>query len=62
MKYLTTSEMSEKWNISRRRIATLCKEGRIKGAVLKGRIWLVPANAEKPKDGRQYRYKKQSLK
>lgn len=57
MKYLTTSEMSEKWNISRRRIATLCKEGRIKGAILKGRIWLVPANAEKPEDGRHYRYK-----
>ena len=29
MELLTTTQMAEKWNISRRRIATLCKEGRI---------------------------------
>lgn len=37
MEFLTTTEMAEKWNITRRRIATLCKEGRIEGAVLKGK-------------------------
>ena len=31
MDLLTTSEMAEKWNISRRRVTTLCQEGRIKG-------------------------------
>ncbi len=48
MEYLTTTEMANKWNISRRRIATLCNEGRIEGAVLKGKTWLVPADAKKP--------------
>ena len=58
MEYSTTSEMAEKWNISRRRITTLCKEGRINGAILKGGTWLVPSNTEKPEDGRHLRYSK----
>ena len=50
--YWTIRETSEKWGISIRRISTLCKEGRIKGAVLFGGIWAIPAGAQKPKDER----------
>lgn len=57
MELLTTTEMSEKWNISRRRIATLCKDGRIEGAFLKGKTWLIPSDAEKPEDPRHNRIK-----
>lgn len=57
MEFLTTTEMAEKWNISRRRIATLCKEGRIDDAVLKGKTWLIPDNAKKPDDPRHIRKK-----
>lgn len=53
MELLTTTEIAEKWNISRRRIATLCKEGRIEGAILKGHTWLVPSDAKKPDDPRK---------
>ena len=52
MEYLTTSEAAEKWGISRRRVSKLCQEGRIEGAVLKGKTWLVPTAAEKPADNR----------
>lgn len=55
MEFLTTTEMAEKWNITRRRIATLCKEGRIEGAVLKGKTWLIPDDAAKPEDPRRCR-------
>lgn len=55
MELLTTSEMSEKWNISRRRVTTLCAQGRIEGAILKGNTWLIPENAEKPDDPRRVR-------
>lgn len=55
MEYLTTIEMSEKWHITSRRIGTLCVEGRIDGAIKKGKTWLIPADAEKPADAR---YKK----
>lgn len=55
MDFLTTTEMAKQWNISRRRIATLCRDGRIAGAVLKGRTWLIPEDAEKPDDPRRTR-------
>ena len=53
MDYLTTIEMSEKWGISARRIALLCKQGRIAGVVKKGKTWLIPKDAEKPEDKRK---------
>lgn len=52
MEYLTTVEMSKKWNISSRRIGVLCTERRIDGAIKKGKMWLIPADAEKPTDAR----------
>ena len=55
MEYLTTVEMSEKWNITSRRIGALCSEGRIDGAIKKGKTWLIPSDAVKPDDAR---YKK----
>ena len=55
MEYLTTAECASKWNITQRRVAIYCKEGRIAGAVLKGSMWLIPENTEKPKDPRKLR-------
>ena len=55
MEYLTTVEMSAIWNITSRRIGVLCAEGRVHGAVKKGKTWLIPSGAVKPADGR---YKK----
>lgn len=52
MEYLTTVEMSERWNISSRRIGVLCAAGRIEGVVKKGKTWLIPSDAVKPADGR----------
>lgn len=52
MKYLTTSELSKQWGISTRRIGTLCKEGRIEGAILKGKTWIIPDDIAKPLDMR----------
>ena len=42
------------WKISQRRIQMYCKEARIKGAVLKGNIWLIPKDTEKPQDPRRH--------
>ena len=53
MEYLTTSQIAEKWNLSRRRVSKLCAEGRIEGAVMMGNIWFVPENARKPEDRRK---------
>lgn len=53
MDFLTTTEMAEKWSVSRRRVTTLCREGRIEGAILKGNTWLIPNDAKKPDDPRR---------
>lgn len=53
MKYtMTVKEAAGIWHISERRVAYLCKEGRIDGAEKKGRSWEIPADAEKPADNR----------
>lgn len=57
MDFLTTKELSEKWNISQRRIAVLCEENRIEGAIKKGKTWLIPSDLKKPTDGRYKRMK-----
>ena len=53
MKYLTSAECAEKWKISQRRVAIFCKEGRIAGAVMRGRMWMIPSDAEKPENPRK---------
>ena len=55
MELLTTTQMAEKWEISRRRVTTLCREGRIEGAILRGNTWLIPDDAQKPDDIRRVR-------
>lgn len=60
MDFLTSSEIAEKWGISSRRVTILCNEGRITGAIMKGNIWLIPSNAEKPLEKQRGR-KKQTV-
>ena len=61
MNLLTSSEMAKKWGISSRRIAILCSEGRIAGAVKKGKTWLIPCDAEKPEDARKNNHSKRGV-
>lgn len=56
--YISAKEAARKWNISQRRVATLCSERRIAGAMMVGNMWIIPANAEKPIDKRTVRYEK----
>ena len=50
--YLSIRETSEKWGLSVRRIQTLVNNGRIEGATRIGYMWVIPADAVKPKDMR----------
>lgn len=52
MDYLSIQDVSNKWNISKRRIQVLCREGRINGAKMIGNMWVVPKDAERPNDAR----------
>jgi len=43
---------SKMWGVTARMVNYYCSAGRIKDAIKKGDLWLVPASAEKPVDGR----------
>ena len=49
MKYLGTKEISKLWKVSERSVRNYCREGKVEGAVLIGKIWQIPENAVKPK-------------
>lgn len=53
MDYLSIQDVSNKWNISKRRVQILCHEGRINGAKMIGNMWVVPENAVRPADARK---------
>lgn len=50
--YMSTKDAALRWNITERRVADLCKAGRISGVKKNGRSWLIPLNTEKPPDNR----------
>lgn len=53
---MTANEAAEKWNISHRRVLTLCKENRINDVAMLGNMWIIPIDAKKPEDARSLRY------
>ena len=52
MEYIKVSKAAEKWGISARRVRVLCAEGKIDGVIRKGNLYMIPATAQKPMDGR----------
>lgn len=52
MEYMKVSQAAKIWGISARRVRVLCAEGKIEGVVRSGKLYLIPANAKKPADGR----------
>ena len=44
MRYLTCSELSKLIGTTSRRVQQMCKNKEIKGAIKKGRNWLIPYN------------------
>lgn len=60
LSFMSAKEAAEKWDISQRRVAILCAENRIDGAMMVGNMWIIPSAAEKPIDKRTVRYEKQN--
>lgn len=48
MRYLSVTEIAEKWNISERSVRNYCATGRVAGAFLDRKAWKIPENAKKP--------------
>ena len=60
LSFISAKEAAEKWEISQRRVAILCSENRIEGAMMVGNMWIIPSNAENPIDKRTIRYEKET--
>ena len=50
--YISAPEAAKKWGISKRRVQKLCEDGRMPGVAKFSRMWLIPKDVLKPKDGR----------
>lgn len=48
MGFCSVAETAERWNMSERSVRNYCASGRVEGAVLVGKTWKIPAEAEKP--------------
>lgn len=46
MKYMTSMQAAKKWNLTKRRVNSLCQEGLISGAVKDGYRWMIPEDAD----------------
>ena len=54
MKYLTSKEIAKKWNMSERSVRNYCALGRVPGAYLEGKTWLILEDSGVPE--RQIRH------
>ena len=48
MKYLSVAEIATVWGLTDRSVRKYCADGKIAGAMLKGKTWYIPENAQKP--------------
>ena len=61
MKYLTCEQIAKIWNVSERSVRNYCASGRVVGAYLQGKTWMIPNNALKPKREVRHSNKKRNL-
>ena len=54
IEYISVEETSKLWGLSIRSVRNYCAQGRVPGALLEGKTWKIPSNAEKP--GRKTRH------
>lgn len=52
MAFLTVKQAAEKWGLKVRRVQDLCRKGMVPGVAQWGRCWMIPADADKPREGR----------
>ena len=60
-KYLTSNEISKIWKVSERSVRDYCSKGRVIGAYLNGKTWMIPEDTSKPKRQTRHSNKKRNL-
>ena len=62
MEFCSVREISVLWGVSERLVQRLCAEGRIEGAQKLSGSWIIPSDAQKPKNLRTTRSDGQNFK
>ena len=60
-KYLTSNEISKIWKVSERSVRDYCSKGRVVGAYLDGKTWMIPKDISKPVRQTRHSNKKRNL-
>ena len=60
-KHLTSNDISKIWKVSERSVRDYCSKGRVIGAYLDGKTWMIPKDASKPKRQTRHSNKKRNL-
>jgi len=60
-KYLSSNEISKIWKVSERSVRDYCSKGRVIGAYLEGKTWMIPEDASKPERQTRHSSKKHNL-
>ena len=47
-KFISVQDAAIKWNLSERSVRNYCATGRVDGAILKDKVWMIPIDAKKP--------------
>ena len=53
MNYMDVKAAASEWELTERRITTICRDGSVEGEKKGGSVWIDPETAEEPIDGRQ---------
>lgn len=53
MEFMTALQAGRMWGISPRQVQTLCRKGKVPGAMRFARAWAIPEDAQKPRDSRR---------
>jgi fic family protein len=61
IKYISVEETAKRWQISERSVRNYCLQGRIVGALLEGKTWHIPSDAEKPHRKTRHTVKQDAL-
>lgn len=61
MTYISVEDVSKKWQMSERSVRNYCAQGRVVGALLEGKQWKIPSDAQKPARKIRHTEKRASL-
>jgi len=61
MTYILVEEAAKLWQMSERSVRNYCTQGRIEGALLEGKTWKIPFDAQKPHRKVRHSVKQESL-